>query len=206
MAAPALRATGTIAKSPDAFRTISEVATDLDVPQHVLRFWESRFTQIKPVKRAGGRRFYRPDDVDLLRGIRALLYVDGLTIRGVQKILKERGLRHVVMMGRGQAPAPYAAPPKAIVPAPVEKKTEPKKRPSHLRAVPSPMSLPFFDLLDNEPAKPAEAKSVPAPKAVPAAVSAGGLAAEERIKLKALLAELEGLKKGLIQSRKRATI
>lgn len=211
MAAPALRATGTIAKSPDAFRTISEVATDLDVPQHVLRFWESRFTQIKPVKRAGGRRFYRPDDVDLLRGIRALLYVDGLTIRGVQKILKERGLRHVVMMGRGQAPAPYAAPPKAIVSAPVEKKPEPKKRPSHLRAVPSPMSLPFFDLLDNGPAqsaevRPAEAKSAPAPKAVPTTVPADGLAAEERIKLRALLAELEGLKKGLAQARRRATI
>jgi len=202
MAAPALRATGTIAKSPDAFRTISEVATDLDVPQHVLRFWESRFTQIKPVKRAGGRRFYRPDDVDLLRGIRALLYVDGLTIRGVQKILKERGLRHVVMMGRGQAPAPYAAPPKIVAPAPVEKKPEPKKRPSHLRAVPSPMSLPFFDLLDNEPASPA-----PAPKPAPVAKPvAAGLASEERAKLKALLAELEGLKKGLVQARKRATI
>jgi DNA-binding transcriptional MerR regulator len=202
MAAPALRATGTIAKSPDAFRTISEVATDLDVPQHVLRFWESRFTQIKPVKRAGGRRFYRPDDVDLLRGIRALLYVDGLTIRGVQKILKERGLRHVVMMGRGQAPAPYAAPPKIVAPAPTEKKPEPKKRPSHLRAVPSPMSLPFFDLLDNEPASPA-----PVPKPAPVAKPvAAGLASEERAKLKALLAELEGLKKGLVQARKRATI
>ena len=206
MAAPALRATGTVAKSPDAFRTISEVATDLDVPQHVLRFWESRFTQIKPVKRAGGRRFYRPDDVDLLRGIRALLYVDGLTIRGVQKILKERGLRHVVMMGRGQAPAPYAAPPKVIAPAPVEKKPEPKKRPSHLRAVPSPMSLPFFDLLDDEPVRPAETKPAPAPKAVPAAPSAANLASEERIKLKTLLAELEGLKKSLVQARKRATI
>jgi len=202
MAAPALRATGAIAKSPDAFRTISEVATDLDVPQHVLRFWESRFTQIKPVKRAGGRRFYRPDDVDLLRGIRALLYVDGLTIRGVQKILKERGLRHVVMMGRGQAPAPYAAPPKIVAPAPVEKKPEPKKRPSHLRAVPSPMSLPFFDLLDNEPASPA-----PAPKPAPVAKPvAAGLASEERAKLKALLAELEGLKKGLVQARKRRAI
>lgn len=206
MAAPALRATGAIAKSPDAFRTISEVATDLDVPQHVLRFWESRFTQIKPVKRAGGRRFYRPDDVDLLRGIRALLYVDGLTIRGVQKILKERGLRHVVMMGRGQAPAPYAAPPKAAAPAPAEKKPEPKKRPSHLRAVPSPMSLPFFDLMEDAPAKPAEVKSAPAPKAVPVAAPMDGLAGEERIKLKTLLAELEGLKKGLVQARKRATI
>src|ERR1700744_2635569 len=115
-------------KSPDAFRTISEVASELDVPQHVLRFWESRFTQIKPVKRAGGRRFYRPDDVDLLRGIRSLLYVDGLTIRGVQKILKERGLKHVAMIGRGQAPAPYAPPPQPepVIEKPAEKKPEAK--------------------------------------------------------------------------------
>ena len=91
-------------KSPDAFRTISEVAAELDVPQHVLRFWESRFIQIKPVKRAGGRRYYRPEDVDLLRGIRALLYSDGLTIRGVQKVLKDRGLRHVTGIGRGTEP------------------------------------------------------------------------------------------------------
>ena len=74
-------------KAPDAFRTISEAADELDVPQHVLRFWESRFPQIKPMKRAGGRRYYRPDDVDLLRGIRHLLYGDGYTIRGVQRLL-----------------------------------------------------------------------------------------------------------------------
>ena len=77
-------------KAPDAFRTISEVADDLDIPQHVLRFWETRFTQIKPMKRSGGRRYYRPDDVDLLRGIRRLLYGEGYTIRGVQRILKEQ--------------------------------------------------------------------------------------------------------------------
>src|ERR1700744_1965981 len=88
------------AKSAEAFRTISEVAADLDVPQHVLRFWETRFTQVKPVKRAGSRRYYRPEDVDLLRGIRALLYSDGFTIKGVQKILRERGLRHVAEVGR----------------------------------------------------------------------------------------------------------
>jgi DNA-binding transcriptional MerR regulator len=82
-------------KAPDAFRTISEVAEDLDIPQHVLRFWESRFGQIKPMKRAGGRRYYRPDDVDLLRGIRHLLYGEGYTIRGVQRILKEQGARFV---------------------------------------------------------------------------------------------------------------
>src|SRR5437868_13073724 len=88
------------AKSAEAFRTISEVATELDVPQHVLRFWESRFSQIRPVKRAGGRRYYRPDDIALLRGIRALLYTDGYTIKGVQEILREQGVRAVVEIGR----------------------------------------------------------------------------------------------------------
>lgn len=82
-------------KSPDAFRTISEVAELLDTPAHVLRFWESRFPQIKPVKRAGGRRYYRPADVALLSGIRKLLHDEGLTIRGVQKILREQGVRYV---------------------------------------------------------------------------------------------------------------
>ena len=78
-------------KAPDAFRTISEVADEIDVPQHVLRFWESRFSHIRPMKRGGGRRYYRPDDVDLLRGIRHLLYGEGYTIRGVQRILREHG-------------------------------------------------------------------------------------------------------------------
>ena len=91
-------------KAPEAFRTISEVATELDVPQHVLRFWESRFSQIRPVKRAGGRRYYRPDDIDLLRGIRALLYTDGYTIKGVQKILREQGVRSVAEIGRNGLP------------------------------------------------------------------------------------------------------
>ncbi|WP_333815727.1 MerR family transcriptional regulator [Tabrizicola sp.] len=82
-------------KSPDAFRTISEVAESLATPAHVLRFWESRFPQIKPVKRAGGRRYYRPSDVALLTGIKRLLHDEGLTIRGVQKILRDQGVRHV---------------------------------------------------------------------------------------------------------------
>ncbi|MBB5220821.1 DNA-binding transcriptional MerR regulator [Amaricoccus macauensis] len=86
-------------KSPEAFRTISEVAETLDVPPHVLRFWETRFAQVKPVKRGGGRRYYRPEDVRLLRGIRGLLYDDGMTIKGVQKILRERGVRHVIGLG-----------------------------------------------------------------------------------------------------------
>ncbi|WP_282181053.1 MerR family transcriptional regulator [Aliiroseovarius marinus] len=85
-------------KSPDAFRTISEVADWLGVPTHVLRFWESRFTQVKPVKRAGGRRYYRPADMELLGGIRKLLHEDGMTIRGVQKLLREKGVKHVATM------------------------------------------------------------------------------------------------------------
>jgi len=88
-------------KSPDAFRTISEVADDLDLPQHVLRFWETRFTQIKPMKRGGGRRYYRPEDVDLLKGIRHLLYDHGYTIKGVQKLLKVNGNRFVAAIASG---------------------------------------------------------------------------------------------------------
>lgn len=90
-----------VQKSPDAFRTISEVATDLDVPQHVLRFWESKFSQIRPLKRGGGRRYYRPEDVDLLRGVRTLLYKDGYTIKGVQKVFREQGVKFVAETGRG---------------------------------------------------------------------------------------------------------
>ena len=90
-----------MSKSPDAFRTISEVASDLELPQHVLRFWETRFKQIKPMKRGGGRRYYRPNDVDLLKGIRHLLYSEGYTIKGVQRILKELGNRAVIAAGSG---------------------------------------------------------------------------------------------------------
>lgn len=85
-------------KSPEAFRTISEVADWLGVPTHVLRFWESRFSQVKPVKRAGGRRYYRPSDMELLGGIRKLLHEDGMTIRGVQKLLREQGVKHVAAL------------------------------------------------------------------------------------------------------------
>jgi DNA-binding transcriptional MerR regulator len=96
-------------KAPDAFRTISEVADDLDIPQHVLRFWETRFAQIKPMKRSGGRRYYRPDDVDLLRGIRRLLYGEGYTIRGVQRILKEHGIASVQRLADSSAVASFGA-------------------------------------------------------------------------------------------------
>tara|TARA_Y100000591_G_scaffold253012_1_gene224591 strand:- start:599 stop:1027 length:429 start_codon:yes stop_codon:yes gene_type:complete len=83
-------------KSPEAFRTISEVSKDLSLPQHVLRFWETKFTQIKPIKRGGGRRYYRPEDIELLRGIKYLLYNDGYTIRGVQKVIKENGAKKII--------------------------------------------------------------------------------------------------------------
>src|SRR6188768_766288 len=88
-------------KSPDAFRTISEAADELDLPQHVLRFWETKFSTIKPMKRGGGRRYYRTEDVLLLKGIRNLLYEQGFTIRGVQKILRDQGARHVIIIGNG---------------------------------------------------------------------------------------------------------
>ena len=83
-------------KSPEAFRTISEVSKDLSLPQHVLRFWETKFVQIKPIKRGGGRRYYRPEDVKLLKGIKNLLYNDGYTIRGVQKVIKENGTKKLL--------------------------------------------------------------------------------------------------------------
>ncbi|KMO28451.1 MerR family transcriptional regulator [Methylobacterium variabile] len=96
-------------KEPGAFRTIGEVAEDLDLPQHVLRFWETRFTQVRPLKRGGNRRYYRPDDVDLLKGIRQLLYGQGYTIRGAQRVLRERGMRFVQAVGRGEQVAPAFA-------------------------------------------------------------------------------------------------
>ncbi len=93
-------------KSAAAFRTISEVSTDLDVPQHVLRFWESKFTPVRPLKRGGGRRYYRPEDVDLLRRIRDLLYTDGYTIKGVQRLLREGHGKLVPEAGAGATAAP----------------------------------------------------------------------------------------------------
>ena len=95
-----------VEKSPDAFRTISEAAEELDLPQHVLRFWETRFATIRPLKRGGGRRYYRPEDVLLLKGIRHLLYDQGFTIKGVQRILKDQGVRNVIAIGDGRPMEP----------------------------------------------------------------------------------------------------
>ena len=98
-----------MAKSTDAFRTIGEVSDDLDVPKHVLRFWEGKFPQLKPMKRGGGRRFYRPEDVALLRGIHHLLHAAGYTIKGVQRILREEGVDTVKNAVAADAPAPTPA-------------------------------------------------------------------------------------------------
>jgi len=95
-----------VAKGPEAFRTISEAADELSVPQHVLRFWETKFAFIRPMKRAGGRRFYRPADIAVLRGVRRLLHDEGYTIKGVQRLHREQGVRRLIGAGEGGAPAP----------------------------------------------------------------------------------------------------
>jgi DNA-binding transcriptional MerR regulator len=104
-----------MAKSIDAFRTIGEVSENLSVPKHVLRFWENRFPQLKPMKRGGGRRYYRPEDVELLVGIHALLHGSGYTIKGVQRILREDGVETVKAAGRGEVPKPSAPVGKGVV-------------------------------------------------------------------------------------------
>jgi DNA-binding transcriptional MerR regulator len=213
-------------KSAEAFRTISEVAIELDVPQHVLRFWESRFAQVRPVKRAGGRRYYRPEDIDLLKGIRALLYSDGFTIKGVQKVLKERGLRHVACVGRGQepeGPLPQIIEKIVYVEKPAAAPVVKKPRPTHLRAVPATLDLPFFDepvpsrefpVLDQPPALVVEAVTelsmselAVEPEPVIAIVPRGpvddGLLAQDRERLEELLDELGGLKSRLQAARER---
>lgn len=105
-------------KAAGAFRTISEVSRELDVPQHVLRFWESKFTQVSPLKRGGGRRYYRPEDIRLLKRIRDLLYVDGFTIKGVQRLIRERGVKALLEETEVKAEAAPAAAPVAAPPAP----------------------------------------------------------------------------------------
>jgi DNA-binding transcriptional MerR regulator len=164
-------------KAPDAFRTISEVAEELDVPQHVLRFWESRFPQIKPMKRAGGRRYYRPDDVNLLRGIRHLLYGEGYTIRGVQRILREQGLKFVqaVWEPGAQQPESRASEPDGERPEAAEP------------LAPDEAARTLFGLLQAPPdplaGAPAAAADQPAP-------SATGLTREDVRRLQSALHEL----------------
>lgn len=163
-------------KSEAAFRTISEVSEELDVPQHVLRFWESKFPQIKPLKRGGGRRYYRPEDVGLLLRIRDLLYKDGYTIRGVQKLLKEQS-------GRGGAR-------EAAAPAQME-------APLMVATAGPTLTMPVTNLTSVTP-RPAPATSTPA-VTVPA-----GLGSEEKAELEAMLSELQALRELLAQARSSA--
>ena len=163
-------------KAPDAFRTISEVAAELDVPQHVLRFWESRFREIKPMKRGGGRRYYRPEDLDLLRGIRHLLYGEGYTIRGVQRLLREQGVRFVQNVWQPGAPQPVHQP------AEEDEAAEP---PTAAEDAPR---LPLRRAEDME--RTARSRDQPPPTESPTAAPPPGLAREEAQKLHAALREL----------------
>ncbi len=179
-------------KSPEAFRTISEVAETLDVPPHVLRFWETRFAQVKPVKRGGGRRYYRPEDVRLLRGIKGLLYEDGLTIKGVQKVLRERGVRHVVGLG---TPSDEVEPASASGTTPAtQPKPEPERAAANGAKRPGAKThrQPQADLFEGPEPGPAAIR----PEVVKAA-------AENKAALKALLGELEALRAEMLAERRR---
>jgi DNA-binding transcriptional MerR regulator len=129
-----------MAKSNEAFRTISEVADELGVPKHVLRFWEIKFPQIRPMKRGGGRRYYRPEDVELLRGIRVLLHDEGFTIRGVQKILREQGMEQVKASGASGSLVAEATRP-TIQPKPGKKKKAAASGKSGARSGPDEVAL-----------------------------------------------------------------
>ncbi|MBB5659489.1 MerR family transcriptional regulator [Brevundimonas halotolerans] len=121
-----------MAKSPEAFRSISEAATEVGVPQHVLRFWETKFAFVSPVKRAGGRRFYRPEDIDILKGVRRLLHEEGLTLKGVARLHKAQGIKRI--LGKEAAgPAPEAPVPEmpvrpAAQPAPTGLSSDQRQR------------------------------------------------------------------------------
>ena len=171
-------------KSADAFRTISEVATELDVPQHVLRFWETKFTQIKPLKRAGGRRYYRPTDVDLIRGIQALLYSDGYTIKGVQRILKDQGVRYVLDTGKTGGPIKTAS-----LGGPIDPEVGKAELP-----------VPPASVASAKPAATTVAR--PAPTAMDAAAPARRDLSDDQVdRLKATLSKLVALKAMLNQFR-----
>ena len=167
--------TAAVEKAPGAFRTISEVAQELEVPQHVLRFWESRFREIRPMKRGGGRRYYRPDDLDLLRGIRHLLYGEGYTIRGVQRLLREQGVRFVQNVWQPGAPQPA-------------RQTADQDEAVEQASADDVDALPFSTLHDggDEGAQRSHAQ----PTVGVRSAAAAGLTAEEVQKLRAALQEL----------------
>ena len=156
-----------MAKAKDAFRTISEVAEWLDTPTHVLRFWESKFSQIKPVKGAGGRRYYRPADMELLGGIKQLLHEDGLTIKGTQKLLREKGVKYVATLGQTlqDKPAPTEPPKSVVTPSP-EPVVPVAAAPAPPRATPVQDALPFD--LPQVAAQPVKPQPLPEPAPVAA--------------------------------------
>jgi len=173
------------AKSPEAFRTISEAADALDLPQHVLRFWETRFSQIKPMKRSGGRRYYRPSDIALLQGIRHLLYDEGYTIKGVQRILREQGIAHVVSFAEQKpaAPAPQSAAPPPVQPSPEAVRQQPI---AQQPAQPDPVRAALASPQPQQPVPPQAAQQ--APVAPPAHVAPPPVAASSSLRF---VAELE---------------
>lgn len=168
-----------MSKAPDAFRTISEVAELLETPQHVLRFWETKFAQLKPVKRAGGRRYYRPGDLALLGGIKKLLHDDGMTIKGVQKMLREKGVRHVAglapaaLQAGAEPPCPPARPQDAAQAEAEAGVAEPIAEADEQNDLFLDLPPPVHARPDPEPAAPdadaaAAARPEPAPKDAPA--------------------------------------
>jgi DNA-binding transcriptional MerR regulator len=195
-----------VEKAPDAFRTISEVADDLNLPQHVLRFWETRFQQIKPLKRGGGRRYYRPDDIALLRGIQHLLYGQGYTIRGAQRVLKDHGIKFVQNVWRpGAEPVPSAesAPePEVVEPPPVRPAHHGRKADAdsaHRRLfglLPSFLSSGIDEerLAESRAADTADRPITPSPASVLQAV-ATGIPDDKLRKLQDTLAELQECRK-----------
>ena len=215
-------------KAPDAFRTISEVAEELELPQHVLRFWETRFNQIKPMKRGGGRRYYRPEDIDLLRGIRLLLYGEGFTIRGVQRLLKDKGVAFVSGVGHAGSVHTVAASDRESAPKakrvaleriePQMERAQPEMGDG--RVEPFLGKTPFVKAVDHEEAEAAEedaersdepagdepkvaaiAPTPPPSQAPPKSVQASGLTTQNRRRLEFTLADLEEAKRLLDQVR-----
>jgi DNA-binding transcriptional MerR regulator len=192
-------------KTQDAFRTIGEVAEDLDLPQHVLRFWETKFTQIKPVKRAGGRRYYRPEDVQLVAAIRVLLHSEGYTIKGVQRILREQGVRAAVAAsqgGRGHKDAATVIP---IHPAPAA--PLPANLEGSFASGPAAKAWPqerAADLLTPLEAYDKTAARDDAPEFERGDLASAGslLSAQDRHRLEAVLAELDKCARLLEEARR----
>lgn len=180
-------------KSPDAFRTISEAADELDLPQHVLRFWETRFSSIKPLKRGGGRRYYRPEDVLLLQGIRTLLYDRGFTIKGVQRILKEQGPRYVIAVGEGRPVEQL--PPTALAPV-EEPEFEAESEPEYVEAeAPEPV------MAEDGPGDAADKPRFQLASLMPKTARGPVLTAADREKLSDVLRELLDCKRLLERAR-----